>query len=340
MHFSSKSVSNSVGRLRRFYGPVFFIVFSLVLLAITILGFASVGQYSDYPEVDARIINISDDQVVTVTYTVNGKGYDATLNAYSSSWNIGDTINVKYDPNDHTKVYQTGAGMFSIMLIVALAMLAIGVFRLIKIIKLPKVIEKTKNHIISTNPDPDFLLGFKPTLGEDNYNEYYFRFSGKANQGHLMETPEREKVYEAVLEKFNLLSKCPYMFNDYVNEVSHEHYIGKTTTSGGGNTLTDRSYFNFDGEDMYTLLHKNGYTIDTDILNKLMHAKYTLRYDGNVIGYINTSGTNILPNVKNNFVSSKLHSNGLFVIQCKRENVPILFLTALYIGRTEQYIYD
>ena len=107
--------------MKQLIGAVTALVLGIILI---VFGFVSRHKQNDYTETDAVITNIetepgtgdeSDTHRVFVKYTVDGKEYNEELDSYKSSYRIGDTIKVKYDPADPGNV--TSSGFFIVIIL-------------------------------------------------------------------------------------------------------------------------------------------------------------------------------------------------------------------------------
>jgi len=185
------------------------------------------------------------------------------------------------------------------------------------------------------------LIGeYTPKFGGEE-KEYYFRFYGKANQSHLMETPEREPIFAAEMTKFSLFGKCDYDFIDYVNDTRTHHTIGKTVTKsvGSGNiSATLASDFKVDDQKLYELLKMEGYSSDRELHLEELDVHHTIEFEDQVVGVIKGAGSCIMPNVKENFLSKNLKAPGLYKVYTSPENARLMFLWCLYFARAEQMV--
>ena len=86
------------------------IVFIVAGAALLLITFTMKSMTSDYPVTEAVISSIEknaedDEPTVLIDYSVNRRAYHGELGYYSSSYKTGDKIDIRYDPEDPTKVY-------------------------------------------------------------------------------------------------------------------------------------------------------------------------------------------------------------------------------------------
>lgn len=136
------------------YRPTLPLILFLALFAIV---FASVGIYtlyhtayikSNYIKVDAVITDIQYEkhrtngktetrEKVFVQYSIDGKTYENRLYEYSSSWDIGDTIEVYCNPANHNDVESASVGntLGIVFTAVGLGILIIPIVLIVRTVK-------------------------------------------------------------------------------------------------------------------------------------------------------------------------------------------------------------
>lgn len=111
------------------------------------------SKTSDYVETDATVVAFEDyvrnDETrtrTTIEYEVDGQLYEARLNEYSSSWQVGQQIDVKYNPDDPYEVTTGIAQKFILPIFAAVGavLLLIGVGMLFFQRRQKKKIEEMK----------------------------------------------------------------------------------------------------------------------------------------------------------------------------------------------------
>lgn len=98
--------------MKRYVHPYAPLIIALVGLFFLGMGFFRMDRMNRFPATEAVITDIeayydTDDTLdhdVTVSLTVDGKTYEGKLDHYKDSFEIGNRIEVRYDPKDPTTV--------------------------------------------------------------------------------------------------------------------------------------------------------------------------------------------------------------------------------------------
>jgi len=183
------------------------------------------------------------------------------------------------------------------------------------------------------NPsDPNFYAF------DETEKQYYFQFDKKfPNQGHYLDDANYNKIYEAIMTKFNLALPFEFDFVNHITGVTTHHEVGHTVTTATNSIGSTSSYLDFDGMNIWDYLHEQGIRIHADILDPLMNINYYITLHGQQIGVIRTAGTN--PHAESG-LSAKIIARGYFRIRTKDEYLDLMFLTALGLARSEQTLFD
>ena len=117
--------------VNRFLPPVAVLVFGIIVL---IVGSITMSEVKNFPEVSAVVTSAEKEYVYDsaddthreeitayVSYTVDGKTYNELLNNASTSLETGDSITVRYNPDDPS--YVTGASKGSATFAVVLGVI-------------------------------------------------------------------------------------------------------------------------------------------------------------------------------------------------------------------------
>ena len=100
--------------MKQLIGAVLGLLFGIVLL---VLGFVQKNKQDNYTETTAEIVQIdiepgagdeSDTYHVFVKYTVDGMEYKEELDESRSSYRVGDTVKIKYNPKDPSDLTASG----------------------------------------------------------------------------------------------------------------------------------------------------------------------------------------------------------------------------------------
>lgn len=126
------------------YGRGLMITVGLILLLIGVSLIVIQSSTTDSPEVSAVItgFNIPEDRTrqpenstALVTYTVGGVKYEnIELGQFEQSWNVGDTIMIRYNPADPTEIQtRTMTYLGWVVALASLPFLSIGLFTTLSI---------------------------------------------------------------------------------------------------------------------------------------------------------------------------------------------------------------
>ncbi len=114
-----------------------------ILAGLVFVGFGvfNLIQQSKYIETTAVVSNVDyeydyvdeeTDVEITVRYTVDGKEYESILNSTSTNYKVGDTLKIKYDPKDPSKVINASKSYAFIAIGFGLLVIIICVFSLLR----------------------------------------------------------------------------------------------------------------------------------------------------------------------------------------------------------------
>ena len=114
-----------------------------ILAGLVFIGFGvfNLIQQGKYIETTAVVSNVDyefdyvdeeTDVEITVRYTVDGKEYESILNSTSTNYKVGDTLKIKYDPKDPSKVINASKSYAFIAIGFGLLVVIICVFSLLR----------------------------------------------------------------------------------------------------------------------------------------------------------------------------------------------------------------
>lgn len=294
-----------------------------------------------YEKVNATIASIESEQVgedtnysVIVSYEVDGRSYDTTLDSYDSTWNVGDTIELEYSVDNPSNI-RTGDGKVMSLVICLVGILAIiyGGFALVKGIKAStddyaqydrvKQIDEAKAEEIRNS--------------NEEREEFVFHFTGKLNQSYVMKNSYGEPVYEANCAGVKLVKDTEFEFKNCVDGSTSTKMISHTVTNSFGNgafSTAVKSAFNIDGKNCWDVLADMGYGFDFGLNGIKVH--YDVRHHGVDIGFIEIGGTGLMDEKYKDNPLGKVPTNGIFKIVCPKSEIEGMFLTCFCITRTEE----
>ncbi len=198
---------------------VFAVIIAAVALAFGI--YSTFIQSAGYEKTMATIVSIEEDTesgsedsyIVTAKYTVDGIEYTKVLDSYSPSYEVGGTVELRYDPDDPEKITSGYAiGIYS-LLVGAVILLMTGFLTV-----------KQKRSVRQLKEEGGGIQYMPSKKGEER-ELYFVTDLGTAKFGHRIEDAERRVLYEAKMTKFTLLSAYEFDFIDYENNQTTHHLI-------------------------------------------------------------------------------------------------------------------
>lgn len=333
----------------RFY-VVLFIV-GLLFTAVSVFILAQPAK--EYSYVDGTIQDIIGETVegepnyrVLVSYT-DEKGIEHTnveYPSYSSFMKKGDTVKVAYDPAMPEEIHSPSAEKLPyIFLVIGVAAMAIPVA--VIVIKGKKA-EIDEQVIASPFEDDDLSFDAEQVRQVDANNEppkdFYFHFTGKLNQSYILETPEREPIYEAICDHIGVFTPYQYRFVDHRINSVEDHTVTHTKTLRYGNgsdnmnfSVVSNSTFHIDGVSIWEYLTNLGYAVKAN--QKGIKLNFDVLHYGVPVARLEAAGVNILNDEKKYKLGDKLTSPGLYKVSCKESDIPGVFAACFCVSRVEFY---
>lgn len=165
---------------------------------------------------------------------------------------------------------------------------------------------------------------------------YFFHPEKKIlKQGFLMEDEDKKLVYEAKVLKQPLFGAMQFNFINHITNKEEEHKVGHTITSEESGILSffsTKSYFKFDGRNIWDYLHEKGIRINTGVASKKIGMSYDITLEGKEIATIEMTS----PNGGKGIITG----DHWFNVTTEEENIDLSFLTTFAIARTEQVFYN
>ena len=334
-------MENKFARFLRNTGPArFFVPFGLILI---IFGIILLSLNTDsYLETVAKVTEVYETTDLenstvydtTVTYTVDGKEYTTILTELSEEYKIGDEIKIYYNPENPTEVTPTKAGMIPPIVIgVGALALVFGVLQTVKAFKKSKELDQ-----VPKAPAVVFE-GFKQTPG---VTEYYCRYDGvMLKPGYILEDAARKVLFEGKMTKQALVGARTFEFVNHTNGAVTEHEVGHTVTQTyNDNGWSASSWFKFDGENIWDLLHGKGLRLQTNMRSKFPNVTYEISKDGAPFAVIETSGKYVHEDEAAQHKMNVPIGRFYYRVWTNTRDFETLFLTIFAISETEQMVVE
>ncbi|MBR3383100.1 MAG: hypothetical protein IKG85_08735 [Clostridia bacterium] len=323
----------------------FFLPLGIILIVVGIIFLSTAPK--EYGEATAIITNIdqytdADDNVVndvTVKYTVDGKEYTSELPNMSGDFKAGDELKIYYDAANPQSVSNTkSAGIIApIMIVLGVLALVASVFSVIKAFRKSRELDEQ----IKSAAGTDKMPVIEP-LPKSQLTEYYVRYDGAMlKPGYIVEDAARNVIIEASMTKNALVGSRLFTFRNNVKGTSVEHEVGHTVSSEiEGEMFSRKSYFKFDGRNIWDVLHEQGIRIQTGLFSKFPNLTYTISRNGAFIATAETSGQYVheedAAQHKVNIPVGRFY----YRVWTNESDLDQIFLTIFAISETEQIVVE
>ena len=333
-------------RWSRNLGPAsFFVPVGIILIIVGVLMFAfTPDEYDQTTGTVSHIERYEDADGtttydLTIDYTVNGKNYTGTFSGEFGSTNEGDTVDVYYDPASPESISNTDSSRtIAVVLIVAgAASTAYGVFASYKAFKKSKELDDQIKAAAGTESMPEVVPVPKSEL-----TEYYVRHDGVATKpGYIMEDEFRDPVFEAPMTKQALVGPRTFTFTNHATGETKDHEVGHTVSQTYGDSLYSmKSWFKFDGENIWDLLHARGVRISTDLTSIMPRIRYTISINGTFAATVESSSKYVHEEDEAQHKVAIPVNGWYYRVWTNETDIETIFLTVFAISETEQAIVE
>lgn len=303
---------------------------------------AVITEVRELAETDARGDPV---KRAVVRFSVNGTEYGGLLDDWDPAYAPGREARIQYDPKDPSRFESASRGFAIYLLTGGAAVLAIGLFSLVR----SRAQRKERQKM---GPPAD-LPASRP--GERTRTLHFISGIGSGKGGCRLEDEEGRPVYEAVMTKRSLTADCTFEFIDSASGRSGTHLVSRTETrkvsygggfseAFGGTEFVMRSTFSYDGTDVWDHLHGQGVRIRTEIDGR--RITYRITRNGAEIG---TAETVRLRDRKEDLrkteeekadPDARKRGTPAFLVRTREEAPDALFLALFAIQRTDAVIYE
>ena len=335
-------MENKLARFMRNSGPArFFVPLGIILIAIGI--FLMTHNTNSYLETVGKVTQVQEDldaenkevYDVVFTYTVNGKKYTGTFEDLTYAYKTGDEIAVFYNPENPNEITngRLGGIVAPIMIGVGVLAMVFGVFRTVKAFRKSKELDQVPRASAAA------FAGFKQTPG---VTEYYCRYDGATlKPGYILEDAARKVLFEGKMTKQAMIGACTYSFIDHTTGRTVEHEVGHTVTQTyNNNGWSASSWFKFDGQNVWDLLHARGLRLKTNVRSKFPNVTYEISSSGLPFAVIETSGKYVHEDEAAEHKMNLPVGRFYYRVWTNTRDFETLFLTIFAISETEQMIVE
>lgn len=324
-------------------GPArFFVPLGLVLIIFGVVLF--VFRSDNYLEATGMVTAVTEDGIPAdgedqmynndITYTVDGKQYQTTFSLHKAH-QVGDSITVYYDPENPQTTTNAKTGPLLAIIVIALggASLAGGIWMTVKAFKKSKALGAIKDF-----PN-ELFTGIKTAPG---VTEYYFRFDGHSfKPGYIVEDAARHVLFEGTMVKQAVVGARRYEFHNHVSGNVTPHEIGHTVTQSYNNEVfSAKSWFKFDGKNIWDLLHDKGIRLVTDVHSNFPYMMYNAALNGKAFAHIECCSQYVHEDDEAQHAVKVPTGNRFYRFWTDSNDFDLLFLTIFAISETEQLIVE
>lgn len=331
-------IFRGIRKVRTFWVSLLAIFFGLIFAGLGIYFLILPDQGKMYEKATATIVRFESETILEdinyytiISYTDNENvaHVDIRLDSYSTSWKVGDEIEIKYNVDLPSDVKLANSSI-----VVPLAFIVLGsISTIVGIFVLFKTAKSLKHHNSSVDenalPDEGVVENVKDT-------KLFFHYSGKMNQSYTIEDELGKVLYECKLVKFNPFASNIYDFIDSKTGYVKQFKIGKTVTSsssGGMILIGDMlsSGFKINGVNCWDYIHNRGYEV-----KHLLEGKTIIHYE---VTKGDSVVADIVPaNIKDPFSESKnflTMGKGVYRLEIVDANLEDIVMIAFIISRTD-----
>ena len=339
-------IENKFARFMRNSGPARFLIpLGIVLI---VFGFLTRGfNTENFVETVGRVTAVEEhvevidgrqetQYDVTVSFTADGKTYETVFPNLGKAPKVGGDIKVLYDPADPNRNSNSKVSKFfaPAMMGGGALVIVLGAFLTAKAVKKSKALDQTA----PAASRADFA-GFKTAPG---VTEYYVRFDGHSlKPGYIMEDADRNILYEGTMLKQNLVGARPYEFTNHVNGSVQPHEVGHVMTQTyNSEFFSAKSWFKFDGKNIWDVLHESGLRLETDLVSKFPNLVYNLSKDGRPVARFETSGMYVHEDEAEQHRVNLPVGRYYYRVWTNSDDFDSLFLTVFAVSETEQIVVE
>ncbi len=243
---------------------------------------------------------------------------------------VGNKIMVEYNPNNPSELIVNNSLIANILfLVVGVAALVGSIIKIVSVIKKKDINEFNK--VDMNNIPAEKIESVKNNKEEEK--EYYFHFTGTANQSYVLETLDRNPVYEARCDKIGIVSKYKFTFINHLTGKETEHLVSHVLSESFDSFVTS-SKFKIDDVNVWDILGKEGYSLDPHF-NGVKSYFDIYRY-GIKVAKIELAGTKAYKDGASKLLGD-VPIQGMFKVYAKESDIDMVFLCAFILSKVELF---
>lgn len=335
------NAENKFARFLRNSGParvlvpigIILIIFGIILSCFKSDNFVeTVGRITAVREGTYDMETEQQQYDVDFTYDVDGKEYTNSFADLNGKFNVGDEIKVYYDPADPAKTTNSkmGAWLGPVMIALGVLAAAFGIFKTVKAFQKSKELDRTAGAFPTE--------GFEALKSAPGTTEYYFSFDGNTfKPGYIVEDAARNVLFEGKMVKQAIVGARVFELNDHTTGSVSEHEVGHTTSqSFNDEFFSMKSWFKYDGENIWDVLHNRGLRMATDLRSKFPVLSYNVAKNGEPFARIETTSMYVHEEDEAQHAVKIPVGRYYYRVWTPSKDLETIFLTVFAISETEQ----
>lgn len=216
-----------------------------------------------------------------------------------------------------------------------IAMIFFGVRGLRDVVKTPLDKANYFDKVDTSSVDPEVIERIRSSA--EPVKDYYFHFCGKLNQSYILETTDREPVYEFICDKVGLVNDYIFTFKNHLTGKEFTANVSHTVTTSYGSdnfSIVDNSYFKINDTNIWEYIADMGYSVDP-YLDPVIFS-FRVRHYGVEVADIKAAGTNILEQYEDKGgLRDVPMTSGLYRVSCREEDVEAVAIIAFAVSRVQ-----
>lgn len=330
--------------IRKYKQLTFFFGLIIVGIFFTIIGVISLSQPKiEGIQVEAKIVDIIKEDMGTnadgyteFSYTVYVDYTDENGNVHNrieyprheDDMVVGNTIMVEYDSSNPDKLILDNSLILNIIfIVVGLGATILSIVKIVSTIKKKDINEFNK--VDMSNVSTSKLESIKNSKEEEK--EYYFHFTGTANQSYILETMDRNPIYEARCDKVGIVSKYKFTFINHLNGRETEHLVSHVISTSYDNFVAS-SNFKIDDVNVWDILGKEGYSLEPHFNG--FKSYFDILHYGIKVAKIELAGTKSYKEGASS-VLGDVPIKGMFKVYAKNSDIDMVFLCAFILSKVD-----
>ena len=275
---------------------------------------------------------------VDVSYNADGREYANTFYDMPGDYSVGDDIRIFYDAADPNTISNSGMNG-----LIGLGLIAAGIAAAVAgILKTARAFKKSRELDQAAGGKSAPAVEFGDFKNAEGVRELYCRYDGNTfKPGYILEDADGTVLFEGKMEKNNLIGARVFRFTDHTTGSVSEHEVGHELSEYYNNEfLSNRSWFKFDGKNIWDIIHDRGLRISTNLFSKFPNLIYEVSQNGSPFARIETSSMYVHEEEEAQHKIAVPVGKYYYRIWTGSRDLETVFLTVFGISESEQAIVE